>query len=52
MSEKQQAEQLLANQNNQYRERILQKEYESLLETKKYEEKNKSVLSKFLRIMN
>ena len=50
--EKQQAEQLLAKQNNQYRERILQKEYESLLETKKYEEKNKTVLSKFLRIMN
>ena len=50
--EKQQAEQLLANQNSQYRERILQKEYESLLETKKYEEKNKNVLSKFLRIMN
>ena len=50
--EKQQAEQLLAKQSNQYRERILQKEYESLLETKKYEEKNKTVLSKFLRIMN
>lgn len=50
--EKQQAEKLLAEQNSQYKERILQKEYQSLLETKKYEEKNKTVLSKFLRIMN
>ena len=47
-----QSHQQLSRQDNQYRERILQKEYQSLLETKKYEEKNKTIISKFLRIAN
>lgn len=48
--EKQEAEQLLAQQDKTYRQRMMQKEYDAKMKTMQYEEKNKSVLSNFLRI--
>ena len=48
--EKQEAERLLAQQDKTYRQRMMQKEYDAKMETMQYEEKNKSVLSNFLRI--
>jgi hypothetical protein len=48
--EKQEAEAYLAQQDKHYKERMMQKEYQAMLATKKYEEKNKSVLANFLRI--
>ena len=50
--EKQDAERILAEQNQQYRELMMRKEYEDKLKTMQYEEKNKSVLSTFLRLQN
>lgn len=50
--EKQQAERILAQQNQQYREQMMQKEYADKLKTMQYEEKNKNVLATFLRIKN
>jgi hypothetical protein len=50
--EKQQAEQLLAQQDKTYRQRMMQKEYDAKKQTMKYEEKNKGILSNFLRITN
>jgi ASC-1-like (ASCH) protein len=48
--EKQDAERILSQQNKQYREQIMQKEYAAKLKTLQYEEKNKGVLATFLRI--
>jgi hypothetical protein len=48
--EKQEAERLLAQQDKTYRQRMMQKEYDAKMKTMQYEEKNKSVLSNFLRI--
>jgi len=48
--EKTDAERLLAQQEQQYRERMLQKEHTSNLRTMQYEEKNRAVLSNFLRL--
>jgi len=47
---KEDAEHLLSTQNSQYREHIMQKEYADKLKTMQYIEKNKSVLSNFLRL--
>jgi len=50
--EKNESEQLLAMQNKQYRERIMQKEHAANLQSMQYEEKNKSVMSSFLQLGN
>jgi hypothetical protein len=50
--EKQEAERVLAQQNQQYREQMMHKEYADKLKTMQYEEKNKNVLATFLRIKN
>jgi hypothetical protein len=47
---KPEAEQLLAQQEQLYREKMMKKEYSSNLQSMRYEEKNKSVLSNFLRL--
>jgi len=44
------AERMLAQQDQTYRERMMKKEYSSNLKSMEYEEKNKTVLSNFLRI--
>jgi hypothetical protein len=48
--EKQQAEQLLQQQDRTYRERMMHKQYESNLRTTRYEDKNKQVMANFLRL--
>jgi hypothetical protein len=48
--EKQEAEQLLAMQDKQFRERIIQKEHVSNMKSMEYAEKNKAVMSNFLRL--
>jgi len=50
--EKQEAEHVLASQDKVYRERMMRKEYEAQLKSSQYTEKNKTVLSNFLRIQN
>ena len=50
--EKQEAERILAQQNTQYQEQMMQKEYADKLKTMQYEEKNKKVLATFMRIKN
>jgi hypothetical protein len=50
--EKQESERILAQQNETYRQQIMQKEYESKLQVLKNEEKNKKILSKFLYLKN
>ncbi len=50
--EKQKAEQLLAQENETYKQEIMQKEYEAKLRSMKNEEKNKHILSKFLYLKN
>jgi len=50
--EKQEAERLLEQQDKTYRQRMMQKEYDAKKKTMQYAEKNKGVLSNFLRIMN
>jgi hypothetical protein len=50
--EKQESERILAQQNTQYREQMMQKEYADKLKTMQYEEKNKKVLATFMRIKN
>jgi len=50
--EKQEAEMMLAQQDKTYREKMMKHEYASNLQNIQYEEKNKSVLSNFLRIKN
>ena len=47
---KPESEQLLAQQEQLYREKMMKKEYSSNLQNMRYEEKNKSVLSNFLRL--
>ena len=48
--EKQEAEYYLAMKDKQYREKIMQKEHSSNLKSMEYAEKNKNVLSNFLRL--
>jgi hypothetical protein len=48
--EKSEAERLLSMQEEQFKNRIMQKEYQSKLRTLEYEEKNKTVLSSFLQL--
>jgi len=50
--EKQESERILAQQNTQYQEQMMQKEYVDKLKTMQYEEKNKNVLATFMRIKN
>ena len=50
--EKQEAERLLEKQDALYRQQILKKEHAAKLRTMEYEEKNKTVMSKFLHIGN
>lgn len=47
---KQQAELMLSQQDQLYREKMMKKEYSSNLKNMEYEEKNKTILSNFLRI--
>lgn len=47
---KPEAERMLAQQDQIYREKMMKKEYSSNLKNMEYEEKNKAVLSNFLRI--
>jgi hypothetical protein len=48
--EKQEAEYMLAMKDKQYRERLMQKEYQANLKALENAEKNKTVLSSFLRL--
>ena len=48
--EKQEAEYMLAMKDKQYRERLMQKEYQANLKAMENAEKNKTVLSSFLRL--
>lgn len=48
--DKEEAERILNAQNQQYRELIHQKEYEDKLKTMQYAEKNKNIISSFLRL--
>ena len=50
--EKQEAERLLQNQDKQYREKMMRKEYDSTIRTNNYADKNKGILSRFLQIKN
>jgi len=50
--EKSEAENLLSMQEQQFKQRIMQKEYQSNLKTMEYEQKNKTVLSSFLQLRN
>jgi len=50
--EKQEAEKMLQYQEQQHRNRILQKEHAGMLKTMQNEEKNRTVLASFLRIGN
>jgi hypothetical protein len=48
--EKQEAERILSLQEQQHRERIMNKEHYANLQTMQYAEKNKAVISQFLRL--
>ena len=50
--EKQDAERKLAEENESYKQQMMQKEYDAKLKSMEYEEKNKSILSNFLRLTN
>tara|TARA_X000000950_G_C13809642_1_gene617059 strand:+ start:45 stop:938 length:894 start_codon:yes stop_codon:yes gene_type:complete len=50
--EKQKAERLLAEENQTYKQQMMQKEYDAKLKSMEYEQKNKSILSNFLRLTN
>jgi hypothetical protein len=50
--EKQEAERMLSIQEQQYRERMMNKGHSANLQTMQYAEKNKAVLSQFLRLTN
>ena len=50
--EKEEAERMLSQQNQVYREQMMRKEYIANLRIKEHEIKNKNVLSKFLRLQN
>jgi hypothetical protein len=48
--EKQESERILAEENKVYRQQMMQKEYDSQLKSMEYAEKNKGILSNFLRL--
>lgn len=48
--EKQEAERLLANQEQQFREQMMKKEHSANMKTMEYAEKNKTILSSFLQL--
>jgi hypothetical protein len=50
--EKAEAEKFLADQEKHFREKMLQKQHTSQMKTREYEEKNKAILSTFLRLNN
>jgi hypothetical protein len=50
--EKHESEQLLAGQEQQFKERMMKKEHESHKKTLQYAEKNKTVMANFLRLGN
>jgi hypothetical protein len=50
--DKTEAERLLSTQEQEFKQRIMQKEYQSNLRTMEYEQKNKTVLSSFLQLKN
>jgi hypothetical protein len=50
--EKTEAEGMLSQQDQMYRQRMMQKEYSSKLRTMEYEQKNKTVLGQFLQLKN
>jgi hypothetical protein len=50
--EKEEAEKVLSSQDQQYKQRIMQNEYNANLRTLEYEQKNKTVLSSFLQLKN
>ena len=50
--EKEESERILNLQNQQFRERMIKKEHASNLQTMRYEEKNKAVMSAFLQLKN
>ena len=50
--EKQEAERILSQQNETYRQQMMQKEYDAKLKGMEYEKKNKTILSNFLRLKN
>ena len=50
--EKQEAERQLQQENAVYKQQMMQKEYDAKLKSMEYEQKNKSVLSNFLRLTN
>jgi hypothetical protein len=50
--EKADAESVLSKQDQEYRQRMMQKEYAAKLRTMEYEQKNKAVLGQFLQLKN
>lgn len=50
--EKAEAESMLSKQDQEHRQRMMQKEYASKLRTMEYEQKNKAVLGQFLQLKN
>jgi len=50
--EKEESERMLDLQNQQFRERMIRKEHAANLQTMRYEEKNKAVISAFLQLKN
>ena len=50
--EKEESERMLDLQNQQFRERMIRKEHASNLQSMRYEEKNKAVMSAFLQLKN
>ena len=50
--EKQDAERQLQQENAVYKQQMMQKEYDAKLKSMEYEQKNKSILSNFLRLTN
>jgi len=50
--EKEESERMLDLQNQQFRERMIRKEHAANLQTMRYEEKNKAVMSAFLQLKN
>ena len=50
--EKQEAERQLQQENAVYKQQMMQKEYDAKLKSMEYEQKNKSILSNFLRLTN
>jgi len=50
--EKEESERILNARNDQFRERMIRKEHAANMETMRYEEKNKAVMSAFLQLKN